>query len=185
MGSSGFHFRPQEFQAVHSPSGCFGEDLTNVEFEIEAPHGGFWLREGEGPILLIGGGSGLVTADQRARRCRASAASSATLCCCSAAGPSVTSIVSSRSPRLRSAGRADSNFGPSFPKNNLLATALGWSPMKCPARFEWLGGNGGLQGYLCGPPGMIDAGVAALVTAGVGLGEIHYDKFTDASNRPS
>jgi p-cymene monooxygenase electron transfer component len=51
------------------------------------------------------------------------------------------------------------------------------------AAVEALGGYAGLQAYLCGPPAMIDAGVAAIATAGVALADIHYDKFTDASSR--
>src|SRR3546814_9755023 len=37
------------------------------------------------------------------------------------------------------------------------------------------------QGYMCGPPPMIDAGIHALTEAGIGIADIHYDKFTDAS----
>ncbi|MDT0636389.1 hypothetical protein RM532_15695 [Salinisphaera sp. W335] len=40
----------------------------------------------------------------------------------------------------------------------------------------------GAQGYMCGPPPMIDAGIHALVELGVPLAEIHYDKFTDESH---
>jgi p-cymene methyl-monooxygenase electron transfer component len=41
----------------------------------------------------------------------------------------------------------------------------------------------GAHGYMCGPPPMIDAGIHALAEAGIALGDIHYDKFTDASTR--
>ena len=42
----------------------------------------------------------------------------------------------------------------------------------------------GSQGYLCGPPPMIDAGIDKLVELGVPLQHIHYDKFTDGAAPP-
>jgi p-cymene monooxygenase electron transfer component len=50
-----------------------------------------------------------------------------------------------------------------------------------PAALQKLGG--GTHGYMCGPPGMIDAGINALVASGLALEDIHYDKFTDSSTR--
>ena len=40
------------------------------------------------------------------------------------------------------------------------------------------------QGYLCGPPGMIDAAIEALKRQGVSDRDIHFDKFLDASSIP-
>lgn len=160
----------------------FGEDLTGLEFEIEAPHGGFWLRGGDGPILLIAGGSGLsplisLLEDAVARGVK-------------------------RDALLLFGGRAERDlycldqideisrrwpsrfeFRPVLSEEPTPGRRSGMVTDEVPAAVEWLGGNAQLQGYLCGPPGMIDAGVSALVAAGVGLAEIHYDKFTDASSR--
>jgi NAD(P)H-flavin reductase len=36
------------------------------------------------------------------------------------------------------------------------------------------------QAYMCGPPPMIDSAVSVLVEAGLDIGDIHYDKFTDS-----
>ena len=41
-----------------------------------------------------------------------------------------------------------------------------------------------IQGYMCGPPKMIDSAVTVLTDLGVPLTSIHYDKFTDASFAP-
>ena len=38
------------------------------------------------------------------------------------------------------------------------------------------------QGYLCGPPPMVDAASSLLQKHGIKVDEIFYDKFTDASN---
>lgn len=40
------------------------------------------------------------------------------------------------------------------------------------------------QGYLCGPPGMIDAAIDVLHSKGIGADDIHLDKFLDASSIP-
>lgn len=162
----------------------FGEDLTNVEFEIEAPHGGFWLREGEGPILLIGGGSGLsplisVLEDAAARGVRRDAV----LLFGGRAERDLYCLDQIAAIAKRWQGRFD--FRPVLSEVQSARHRFGMVTDEVPSAIEWLGGSAGLQGYLCGPPGMIDAGVAALVTAGVSLSEIHYDKFTDASSRPS
>lgn len=43
---------------------------------------------------------------------------------------------------------------------------------------------GSSQGYLCGPPPMIDAAIELLNTAGLSESEIFFDKFLDASSMP-
>ena len=35
------------------------------------------------------------------------------------------------------------------------------------------------EGYMCGPPPMIDAGITKLTELGVALERIHFDRFTD------
>ena len=40
------------------------------------------------------------------------------------------------------------------------------------------------QGYLCGPPPMIDAAIAMLKSGGIAEESIYYDKFLDASSMP-
>ncbi len=162
----------------------FGEDLSSVSFEIEAPHGSFWLRDGAGPILLIGGGSGLsplisLLEDAAARGVQRDALllfggrAERDLYC----GDEIASLAQ------RWAGRFE--FRPVLSDEPADGIRVGMVTSEIRAAMAWLGDTPELQAYLCGPPGMIDAGVAELVAAGVGLGEIHYDKFTDASSRSS
>ena len=162
----------------------FAEDLSALAFEIDAPHGSFWLRDGEGPIILIGGGSGLSPLMSLLE---------------DAATRGVT-----RDALLLFGGRAERDlfclqeiealgnrwkgrfaFWPVLSEESAPGRKSGMVTGEIPAAIEWLGGTGSLQAYLCGPPAMIDAGVKALTEAGVDLGEIHYDKFTDASSRAS
>jgi p-cymene monooxygenase electron transfer component len=41
----------------------------------------------------------------------------------------------------------------------------------------------GDQGYVCGPPAMVDAAVASLSRMGMAKAQIFFDKFLDASTR--
>jgi NAD(P)H-flavin reductase len=59
-------------------------------------------------------------------------------------------------------------------RNGLVTTAI-------PAALEKLGP--GAEAYLCGPPAMIDAAIDVLTHNGIGLADIYYDKFTDASTK--
>jgi len=38
------------------------------------------------------------------------------------------------------------------------------------------------QGYLCGPPPMVDAATSLLEKLGINNDEIYFDSFTDSSN---
>jgi p-cymene monooxygenase electron transfer component len=169
------------------PSGSFTErlfadDLTSMPFEIEAPHGGFWLREGEGPILLVAGGSGLspliiVLEDALVRGVRRRA----------------LLLFGGRAERdlywlaeidaIASRWQGGFDFWPVLSEEPVAGMRSGMVTQEIPAAIEELGGSAGLQAYLCGPPAMIDAGVAAIAATGVDLADIHYDKFTDASSR--
>ena len=42
----------------------------------------------------------------------------------------------------------------------------------------------GAQGYLCGPPPMIDSAIELLKSGGIDEESIYYDKFLDASSIP-
>ncbi len=158
----------------------FGGDLADVPFEIDAPHGSFWLRDDDGPILLIGGGSGLaplmsLLEDAAARGVRRDAIllfggrAAHDLYC--------TDEIAAITARWQ--GRFD--YRPVLSEEAAEGVRFGLVTAEIPAALADLGGAAGLQAYLCGPPGMIDAGVAALVAASVPLVNIFYDKFTDAS----
>lgn len=104
----------------------FAGELPHASFKIEAPHGNFWLRDGEGRF----------------------------------------------------------DFWPVLSEEHAEGRRFGLVTNEIPAAIAELDGIAGLQAYMCGPPGMIDAGLATLAEAGVALGDIYYDKFTDASTRP-
>ena len=49
--------------------------------------------------------------------------------------------------------------------------------VKAGAKLQW----SAAEGYLCGPPPMIDAGIEKLVELGIPLRNVFYNKFTDGA----
>jgi p-cymene methyl-monooxygenase electron transfer component len=171
----------------HVPGGAFtdllfGGEAEKLDYELDGPHGQFWLRAGKGPILCIAGGSGLApivsllsdAANKRTRR-------------------DVVLLFGARGKRdlygdaeisaIKNAWTAGFDYWPALsetPEANLRA---GFVTEHIGAALERLGPDA--QAYLCGPPPMIDAAMAELHKQGVPLDAIFYDKFTDASTAQS
>lgn len=168
----------------HVPGGAFSEllfagETGGVEFAIDGPHGNFWLRTGAGPILCIGGGSGLsplmsLLEDAAARNIQRD----------------VTLLFGARGERdlycadeiasleRRWPGRF--TYWPVLSETPVDGLRSGFVTAHIDEALSSLGA--GAQAYMCGPPPMIDSAVAALTAAGLALDDIHYDKFTDASH---
>ena len=169
----------------HVPGGLFTDRLFAGEaqacaFEIDAPHGNFWLRDGTGPLLCVAGGSGLapligLLQDAANRRVRRD--------CVLLFGARGTRdlYAADEIATIRSGWTAGFDFWPVLSEETAPGYRHGFVTDHVAAALEKLGP--GAHGYMCGPPPMIDAGVHALTLAGVPLGDIHYDKFTDASTR--
>lgn len=170
------------------PGGTFTEalfsgELAQIEFKIDGPHGDFWLRSGEGPILLVGGGSGLapllaVLEDAAARGVRRNA-----ILLFGARGERDL-YCQEEIARIANNWPSSFEYRPVLSEEDVLGLRNGLVTAEIGAAVDSLGGSAGLQAYLCGPPGMIDAAIAELGGLGVPLEAIHYDKFTDASHAP-
>jgi p-cymene methyl-monooxygenase electron transfer component len=169
----------------HVPGGQFTDMIftgnpLSTRYEIDAPHGNFWLRDGTGPILCIAGGSGLAplislledAANRKVRR-------------------DCVLLFGARGERdlyaadeiaaIRSRWTAGFDYWPVLSEEQAGGHRHGLVTQFVPEAMARLGE--GAHGYMCGPPAMIDAGIATLVDAGIALSDIHYDKFTDASTR--
>jgi p-cymene monooxygenase electron transfer component len=169
------------------PGGLFTEKLfsgqiLSNEVGVDGPHGTFYLRPGEGPIICVAGGSGLaplLSLLQFARKNRARR--------------QCTMLFGARTQKdlyaldqIEEIGR---DWLPSFKFVPVLSHE--------PEDSTWPGLRGlvtsqltknilegdrmDTQAYMCGPPPMIDAAIAVLTELGIPLTSIHYDKFTDAS----
>jgi len=161
----------------------FDDALDQVELAIDAPHGGFHLRTGSAPMLCIAGGSGLAPLlslldDANLKR------------------------VNRRCVMLFGA-RTQADL---YVLDQIRAIGASWLggfkfiPVLSdePADSNWTGARGLVtefvessmpgvrwheaEGYMCGPPRMIDSGVSVLTGFGVKLESIHYDKFVDESH---
>lgn len=169
----------------HVPGGrftdaLFGGDLAALSFEIDGPHGNFWLREGEGPILCIAGGSGLapilsLLEDAARRRIRRD--------CIFLFGARSTRdlYAADEIAAIRSRWTAGFDFWPILSEEPIDGFRNGWVTDHIPAALERLGP--GAHAYLCGPPPMIDAAIP-LLHRQISVDNIHYDKFTDKSSDP-
>lgn len=170
------------------PNGAFTEDLfkgalDETPIDVDGPHGNFHLHAGNGPMICIAGGSGLaplmsVLEDARKNRVKRPCAF----------------LFGARTPRdlygLEEIKQLEQGWADRFTFLPVLSHE--------PANSEWKGARGlvtqfitdvmpGIdwsqaEGYMCGPPGMIDAGIASMTEAGMTIDRIFYDKFTDESH---
>lgn len=167
----------------HVPGGAFTDllfngDPFNVQFELDGPHGTFWLREGSGPIVCVAGGSGLaplisLLQDAAKRRVRRD-------CILLFGARGVRDVYAVQEiTAIREAWTAAFDYWPVLSEQQADGYRHGLVTDFVPAAIKKLGG--GAHGYMCGPPRMIDSGINALLEQGIALTDIHYDKFTDAS----
>ena len=164
----------------------FDEDRTGSRVTVTGPYGSFWLREGDGPIVCVAGGSGMSSI-------------MALLEHASNAGCPRDAI-------FLFGARTQKDL---YCQEELKALEEAWKGSGGTLRFlpvlsdepqdsDWQGARGlvteqiaaqpiewsNAQGYLCGPPPMIDAAIEVLKQQGVSKEDIHFDKFLDASSIP-
>lgn len=169
----------------HVPGGAFtdilfGGDPSACAFELDGPHGNFWLRDGAGPIICIAGGSGLAPVlsllqDAANRKVRRD-------CILLFGARGMRDLYAADEiAAIRNRWTASFDYWPILSEEKADGYRQGFVTAHVPEALARLGA--GVHGYMCGPPPMIDAGIAALIQAGLALDDIHYDKFTDASTR--
>ena len=161
----------------------FEGKLDGVSVGIHGPAGNFWLREGRGPILCVGGGSGLapiVSLLEQAvktplgRPCVMlfGARTQADLYCLD------------RIKAIEEAWDGNFTFVPVLsdePEDSGWTGATGFVNTAIAEAAAGLLGSE-TQAYLCGPPPMIDAVTATLEELDILSENIHADKFLDASH---
>lgn len=167
------------------PGGAFTELLfsgaaSGLEFTLDAPHGQFWLREGSGPILMVGGGSGLSPLMSVLEDALARGIARDVILLFGARGLRDL-YCSDEIEALRARWPARFAYWPVLSEESVEGFREGFVTAHIAAALTDLGP--GATAYMCGPPAMIDAGVAALAAQGIALDAIHYDKFTDESTR--
>jgi p-cymene monooxygenase electron transfer component len=156
----------------------FAGALTGQKLAVEAPHGSFRLRPGNDPMICIAGGSGLaplmsVLQDMRKRRVRRPC----TLLFGARTQGDLYALDQIES--LRASWPEPFRFVPVLsdePPDSFWNGARGWVTDHVEAAVSDASWSQS-EGYMCGPPPMIDAGIARLMGLGMPLERIHFDKF--------
>ncbi len=176
-----------EFFVRHVPGGRFSAHADaaaqpGARLSVDGPHGRFWLRDGDGPLLLVAGGSGLAPI-------------------LALLEDAATRGVARPVTLLFAARRRDDLYA----LDRIAALARTW-----PADFrfvpvlsreaddsDWQGARGrvdahidaamtrGAQAYLCGAPALVDAAAERLSALGVVPADIHADRFTFVGDTPA
>ncbi|MDB5699495.1 MAG: hypothetical protein JWN69_2299 [Alphaproteobacteria bacterium] len=167
------------------PGGSFTEHLFSGDpfgtpYRLDGPHGNFWLREGDSPILAVAGGSGLAPIISLLEDAAARGVARDCVLLFGArterdlyAGDEIAAIAG--------AWRGNFEYRPILSEEKVGETRHGLVTAFIARALADLGQNA--HAYMCGPPAMIDAGIAALTNEAIPLEDIHYDKFTDASHK--
>jgi propane monooxygenase reductase subunit len=174
--------RRHEFMIKLVPGGVFSGRVADIAvgqaMKLNGPHGSFWIRQGERPLLLVGGGAGMAPlwgmlqdlaerGDTRPVRFFYGARTAADLFHLeelAALGAKLADFVFVPALSDGAAGEAHGH------DQGLVTDVVDRHVGRALA---------GHDAYLCGPPPMIDAALELLT--GYGLEErrhIHYDKFT-------
>lgn len=169
-----------EFYVRKVPGGALSSfiderDLSGARLELEGPLGDLWLRPSSAPILMVGGGSGLPPLLAMLEAAAASGTSRP-----------VTLLFGAREQRDLYALQAIEDLARRWQGGFRFVPVLSAEP----AASSWSGARGllaqhlsefaesGAHAYLCGPPGMIDSSIEALLEGGIPPEHIHYDRFT-------
>jgi NAD(P)H-flavin reductase len=167
----------------------FDKDPTGQKLEVKTPFGSFYYRDGKGPMVCIAGGSGMSAVKAVLEQ---------------AAIDQVE-----RDAIYLFGARTQEDI---YSKPELEAIQKKWNPnfkfefvyvlnME-PEESDWTGPRGMVtdflksdyiekgklnmkecQGYLCGPPPMIDAAIKEFTSEGMPNEEIFFDKFLDSGSK--
>jgi p-cymene monooxygenase electron transfer component len=157
----------------------FSSDPFGTSYRLDGPHGNFWLREADGPILCVAGGSGLAPIISLLED--AAARGVARDCILLFGARTERDLYATEEiAAIAAAWKAGFEYRPILSEQSLAGFAHGLVTNAIAPALNELGRNA--HAYMCGPPPMIDAGVAVLTSEGIALEHVHYDKFTDASH---
>lgn len=174
----------------HVPGGAFTDWLfaTNREgctLTLAGPFGAFHYHSSSGHMVCVAGGSGLAPLHAILQDC-----------CAADVARDCTVLFGARTSadlyyldELAALGARWRGRFSVLPVLSLEPPGSAWQGLRglVTDALGPLAGSGfdsGDQGYLCGPPAMVDAGVAELRRLGMRAEAIFCDRFLDASTRP-
>lgn len=168
----------------------FAEDRSGEKVTVSGPYGHFWLRPEKTPVVCIAGGSGISSIkailesavnEQVQRDCLFlfGARTQKDLYCLNEMadiGSKWNKIHSFEFVPVLNMEPEDSNWGGA---RGLVTDYLKSAYVDTGKLLL-----NEAQGYLCGPPPMIDAAIEVMVDQGMKKDNIYFDKFLDASSMP-
>ncbi len=167
----------------------FAEERAGKHVAVTGPYGSFWLRSGDAPIVCVAGGSGLAPIKALLESAH-NADTERDVLFLFGARTQKDLYCQDVMDQLKSKWKGDFEFVPVLseePEDSGWQGACGMVTDYLQQAYIDTGkvNMSVSQGYLCGPPPMVDATVAMLGAAGMAKDDIHFDKFLDASSMPA
>ncbi|MCC5811617.1 MAG: 2Fe-2S iron-sulfur cluster binding domain-containing protein [Ectothiorhodospiraceae bacterium] len=177
------------FFVRHVPGGRFTAWLHHQAvvgdcLSVQGPYGDFWLRDAMRPMLCVAGGSGMAplramledAAERQVER---------DVLFCFGARTEADLYCLDDMKLLASRWRGRFRFLPVLSEEPAESDWQGRRGMVTAEMMSELKDPAGMDAYLCGPPPMVDDGIARLKAAGMAEARIRFDRFLDASHQPS
>lgn len=166
-------------------SWLFADDRVGSRVTVNGPYGSFWMREGEGPIICIAGGSGMSSIMALLEHANNNGSKRDTVYLFGARTQQdlycLDELKALEAARNGSGGLRFLPVLSEEPEESDWTGLRGMVTDQVAAQsLDWVN----TQAYLCGPPPMIDAAIKVLKQQGVSEANIHFDKFLDASSMP-
>lgn len=163
----------------------FAENRVGSRVTVEGPYGSFWMREGEGPVICIAGGSGMSSIMALLEQANNSGSQRETVYLFGArTQQDLYCLEELKGLEAARNGSGSLRFLPVLsaePENSDWTGLRGMVTDEVASQsLDWVN----TQAYLCGPPPMIDAAIEVLKQQGVDESNIYFDKFLDASSMP-
>ena len=154
---------------------CFDHLKVGDRVQLSGPFGDFCLSKTDAPMIFIAGGSGMapfvsILHQMVHTNCRRPATFFY-------GGNLVRDLYLLEEMRRFEAGLAAFRFVPVVARPGECPDWTGQTGLVTEAVQRTYSGLAGFEGYLCGPPGMIEASVKVLTGLGMAQEEIRYDKF--------
>lgn len=155
------------------------DEAVGQRLELNGSLGDFHLREGDAPLLCVAGGSGLAPLIALLEGAVASGATRRPVTLLMGARTQRDLYYEAEIAALQRLWQAPFDYLPVLseePADSGWNGARGWVTEAITAAR-----CANAQGYLCGPPPMIEAAIEVMTGHGIARDHIHFDKFSDQS----
>jgi xylene monooxygenase electron transfer component len=157
-----------------------GDQCPGSRLTLSGPYGTFWLRNHTSPILCVAGGSGMAPIKAMLEQAlQEGCARSVVFLFGARTQDDLYCLMEMQ--QLAATWKADFHFVPVLSAEDEHSDWPGRRGLVTEHLHNQKIELSTCQAYLCGPPPMVDAAIAALRQAGVDVNAIYFDRFVDAS----